>query len=199
MPTSSSKRCSCPLFIGAACALLAGLLLIFNSALAWRISEHLNRWVSSRAALGPLLKKYSIDEPLYRVHRLIGLLIAAGALYSLVILGSSQGETAILVSLGGPGSAPFNSWIAKSLRFTLLAGNFGGLIFGLLLMVRPSALKKFEAWADRKIFGPEAINRLEKMYLPADAFVRVHPRVVGGLVILGSVYVLANLRYVLLG
>ena len=97
------------LFIGAACALLAGLLLIFNSALALRISEHLNRWVSSRAALGPLLKKYSIDEPLYRAHRLSGTLITASALYSLVILGSSQGETAIQVSLSGLGSAHFSS------------------------------------------------------------------------------------------
>ena len=90
--------------------------------------------------------------------------------------------------------------MAESLRITLLVGNLGALIFGLLLIARLSALKKFEVWAERRIFSPEAIKPLEeKMYLPVDAFVRVHPRVVGALVILGSVYVLANLIFIFPG
>jgi len=64
--------------------------------------------------------------------------------------------------------------------------------------VRPSALKTLEAWADYRISERKAIKPLEKMRMSADLFVRAHPRAVGVLVILGSLYVLVNLGYTLL-
>ena len=186
------------LLIGAAFALLAGLLLIFNSEQAFRISERLNRWVSTRAALRPLEEHHSISRPLYRMHRVVGVLICAGALYSLVVLGSTYGETAIMKSLSGLGPARFNSWTAESLRIILLTGNLGALVFGLVFIVRPSALKSLETWADRRISARKSTKPLEEIHLSADRFVRAHPRLAGILVILGSLYVLANLGYALL-
>ena len=186
------------LLIGAAFALLAGLLLIFNSEKAFGISERLNRWISTRAALRPLEEHHSVSRPLYRMHRIVGVLICAGALYSLVVLGSTYGETAIMKSLSGLGPARFNSWIAESLRIILLAGNLGALAFGLVFIVRPSALKSLEVWADRQISARKSTKPLEEIHLPVDRFVRAYPRLVGSLVIVGSLYVLANLGYALL-
>lgn len=186
------------LLIGAAFALLAGLLLIFNSEMAFRISDRLNRWVSTRAAIRLLEKDRSISRPLYRMHRLVGALICAGALYSLIVLGMSAGEAAITKSLSGTGPPQFAAWLSESLRIILVTGNVGALLFGLVFIARPSALKSLEAWADRSFSGRKYAKLLEVMHRPADRFVRAHPRLVGGLVILGSVYVLANLGYALL-
>ena len=55
-----------------------------------------------------------------------------------------------------------------------------------------------ETWADRSFSGRKSTKPLEEMHRPADQFVRAHPRSVGVLVILGSIYVLANLGYALL-
>lgn len=186
------------LLIGSIFALAAGLLLIFRSETAFRIGERLNRWVSTRAALRPLEEHHSISRPLYRMHRLVGTLICAGALYSLVVLGAPYGEMAITKSLSSLGPPRFAAWLSESLRIALLAGNFAALVFGLIFIVRPSALKGLEAWADRRISGRKATKPLEEIHLPADRFTRTHPRLVGALVTLGSVYVMVNLGFVLL-
>ncbi len=186
------------LLVGAIVALAAGLLLVFSSERAFRISDLLNRWVSSRAALRPLEEHHSISRPLYRMHRLVGILICVGALYSLLVLGTSQGESAMLKSLAGLGPPRFSAWISESLLIIVLTGNLGALLFGLVFIVRPSALRGLEAWADRRISGRKATKPLEEIHVHVDRFTRARPRLVGAVVILGSLYVLANLGYALL-
>ena len=186
------------LLVGAVFALIAGLLLVFRSEVAFRVSERMNRWVSTRAAIRPLEEHRSISRPLYRMHRLVGALICAGALYSLVVLGMPSGESAIVKSLSGLGPARFAAWLGESLRWILLAGNVGALLFGIVFIVRPSALKSLEAWADRRISGRKPTKPLEEAHLTADRFVREHPRLTGWVVIAGSLFVLVNLGYALL-
>ena len=186
------------LAIGAAFGLLAGLLLVFDSARAFRIGEKLDRWVSTRAVLRPLEEHHDIARPLYRMHRLFGLLICAGAGYALVVLATPAGGAAIAKSLSALGPARFSAWIAESLHIILLAGNAGAFLFGVVFIWRPSALKGLEAWADRRVSGRKFTKPLEVMHRPADRFARAHPRLVGVLVILGSLYVIVNLGYALL-
>ena len=186
------------LLLGTVFALVAGLLLVFSSETAFRISERMNRWVSTRAAIRPLEEHHSIARPLYRMHRLVGAMICAGALYSLVVLGMPSGESAIVKSLSTIGPARFSAWVSESLRYILLVGNLGALLFGLVFIARPSALKSLEAWADRRISARKSTKPLEISRLTADVFMRAHPRFVGSVVILGSLYVLVNLGYALL-
>ena len=186
------------LALGAVFALAAGLLLVFGSQSAFRISERMNRWVSTRAAIRPLEEHHSISRPLYRMHRIVGAMICAGALYSLLVLGMPSGGAAMTTSLSGIGTPRFSAWLSESLRIVLLAGNFGALLFGLVFIVRPSALKSLEAWADRRVSARKSTKPLEEMHLSADKFARAHPRLVGALVIVGSLYVLSNLGYALL-
>ena len=108
------------LLVGAAFALIAGVMLLLDSGRALRIGDRLNRWVSTRAAIRPLEEHRSISKPLYRMHRLVGVLICAGALYSLLVLGTPHGGAAIINSLAGLGPARFSAWISESLRAILL-------------------------------------------------------------------------------
>ena len=185
------------LLVGAAFALIAGVMLLLDSGRALRIGDRLNRWVSTRAAIRPLEEHRSISKPLYRMHRLVGVLICAGALYSLLVLGTPHGGAAITNSLAGLGPARFSAWISESLRTILLTGNAAALLFGLVFLFRPSALRGLEAWADRRISARKSTKPLEEAHLTVDKFVHAHPRLVGGLVVLGSLYVLINLGFVL--
>ncbi len=186
------------LLIGSVFALLAGLMLLFDSQKAFRIGDWLDRWVSTRLAMRPLMKQYSISRPLYRMHRVVGTLFCVGALYSLVVLGMPSGEATIAKSLRGIGTPLVSAWLSDSLRIFLLVGNAAVLLVGLVFTVRPSALKSLEAWTDRSISTRKATKPLEELHRPADRFARAHPRLVGVLTILGSLYVLANLGYTLL-
>src|SRR5258706_11575708 len=144
----------------------------------------MNRWVSTRAALRPLEEQRSISRPLYRMHRLVGALICAGALYALIVLGTPYGEMAITKTLSGIGPQRFASFVSESLRIVLLVGNFAALVFGLVFIVRPSALKGVEAWADRQISGRRATKPLEEVRLSTDRFAREHPTLVGTVVVI---------------
>lgn len=186
------------LLAGSAFALIVGLMLLFDSRRAFRLGEWLDRWVSTRAAMRPLEKQHSISRPLYRRHRVFGLLICAGALYALALLGTPEGGAAMTKSLSGLGPLRFASWISESLRIILLTGNAAALLFGLVFIVRPSSLRSLEAWADRSISGRKATKPLEEMRRPADQFARSHPRLVGAIVVVGSLYVLVNLGYAML-
>jgi drug/metabolite transporter (DMT)-like permease len=181
------------LLVGAAFGLVVGFMLVLDSARAFRIGDRLNRWVSTRAAVRPLEEHHSIARPLYRMHRLVGMLICAGALYALAVLGTPAGKDAVVKSLSTLGPPQFAAWIAESLRVLLLVGNAAAFVFGVLFIVRPSSLKRLEAWADRRVSGRKASKPLEVMRDPTDRFVREHPRMVGGLVIAGSLYVLLQL------
>lgn len=185
------------LLLGSIFALAAGLLLLLDSARAFRIGERMNRWVSTRMALRPLEEQRSISRPLYRMHRLVGTLICAGALYALIVLGTPYGEAAIVKTLSGIGPQRFASWVSESLRIVLLIGNVGALLFGLVFVVRPSALKGLEAWADRRVSGRKATKPLEEVRLSPDHFARTHPRITGAVITLGSLYVMVNLGFVL--
>jgi len=187
------------LLVGAIFALAAGLLLIFRSGLAFRMAETMNRWVSTRSAMRALEEHHSIARPLYRMHRLVGVLLCVGALYSLLVLGSAPGEMALIRMLGSFAPRRFASFAAESLWIVLLVGNVCALLFGLVFTVRPSALKGLEAWADRRISGRKASKPLEQVHLTTDEFVRAHPRLVGVLVSAGSLYVMVNLGVALLG
>jgi hypothetical protein len=185
------------LLVGSVFALAAGLLLLFDSDRAFRISERMNRWVSTRSLLRPLEEQRSIARPLYRMHRLVGALICAGALYALIVLATPYGGLAITKSLSGLGPKPLVSWLSESLRIALVLGNVGALIFGIVFIVRPSALKGFEAWADRRISARQAAKPIEQVRLGTDTFARQHPRLLGSIVTLGSLYVMMNLAFVL--
>lgn len=186
------------LLLGSAFALVAGLMLLFDSQRAFRIGKRLDRWVSTRKAIRPLEEYHSISRPLYRMHRMVGMLICAGALYALVVLATPEGGAAVTKSLSGLGPVRFASWISDSLRIILLTGNAAALLFGLVFIVRPSSLRSLEAWADRRISPREPTKTLEQMHLAPDQFARMHPRLIGGLVTAGSLYVLLNLGYALL-
>jgi hypothetical protein len=186
------------LLVGAAFALVMGLLLVFDSARAFRMGAFLNRWVSTRSALRDLEEPRSIAKPLYRMHRLVGLLICAGALYALAVIGAPQGGVAIAKTLSGLGPPRVSGYVAESVRAILLVGNFLAFVFGLVFIVRPSALKRLEAWADRRISARKSTKPLEELRLTTDAFTQAHPRLVGSVVVAGSLFVLVNLGFALL-
>jgi hypothetical protein len=181
------------LLIGASLGVVAGLVLLLDRERAFRISAWMNRWVSTRAALRPLEAEHSIKRPLYRRHRLFGILICAGAAYSIMVLGSARGAASVSRTLLLFGPQRITDWIAESLTLFLLIGNAAALVFGVFFFVRPSLLKGLETWADRQISTRQTSRPLEIQRFPLDNLVRSHPRSAGVLILAGSTFVLASI------
>lgn len=84
-----------------------------------------------------------IERFIYRHHRLCGSAIVAGALVLLALLGAGQARLLSTVWLGGYGGRA-----AMLLVWALAAAV---LVIGIIVLVRPSALKGIEALANRWI------------------------------------------------
>ena len=95
-----------------------------------------------------------LDEPrdvkraVYRVHRLAGILLFAGALFALDRLWSTY-KSVLAHVVHSWGNPDLQVILVESLWLFLLLGNAVALAASLVVVFRPSLLKGVERWADR--------------------------------------------------
>jgi hypothetical protein len=181
--------------IGGALGLVAGLLLIFNSSLFFRIAERMNVWISTRKAMRTLDKPITIERAVYRAHRLVGALILGGALFTLyVVLFRFKGPELVL-AMAQFFRVIIAGWVAESLRIFLIVANAAAAAFAIVMLVRPSALKHLEAWANRRYSGHKTLRAWEHRRPAVDNVVQANPRLTGLLLALAGAFVFLVLGY----
>jgi len=185
------------LFAGAALGLVIGILLLVDSARVIQWNNILNRWYSTRLAMRALEQPLDVKRVVYRWHRVLGMLVFAGALFTLDVLVFSYKSGALVRTFRDLGNPAILSVVFETLRVLLIVGNLAALAAAAVLCFRPSLLKGLEGWADRRYSGRESTKRLEIMRYQPDDFVRARPKVVGALVTIGSLYVLVSLGLLL--
>jgi hypothetical protein len=187
------------LLAGAVLGVVIGALLVFDSARVMRWNDALNRWFSSRNTVEVLDHTVEIKRAVYRWHRLVGLLLFGGAFFTLDALAFGFTTTALVRTLRGTGSSELMALVFEAVRIFLIIGNVFALLAAVVLVFRPSMLKGLENWADRNYSysGRESAEKLNVMRYQPDDFVRTRPKVVGTVVLLGSIYALAGLSLLL--
>ena len=186
------------LLAGAVLGLVVGVTLLLDSARVFRWNQTLNRWYSTRQGLRPLEQPIDVKRVIYRWHRVAGVLVFAGALFTLDVLAFSYQTGALVRAFAPVGNQALLSIFFETLRIILIVGNVAGLLAGLILCFRPSLLKGLESVADQYYSARAATRPLEVMRYQPDDFVRARPKFVGTFVTIGSLYVLVALGLLLL-
>ena len=101
-----------------------------------------------RAFLQRLDQPRDVKRAVYRVHRLAGLLLFAGALFALEELWFTYQRVLARV-IHSWGKAGLQGMFVETLWLFLLVGNAVALPASLVIVFRPSLLKGVERWADR--------------------------------------------------
>jgi hypothetical protein len=182
---------------GAVLGLVVGIVLLFDSARVMRWNALLNRWYSTRQAMRSLERPIDIKRPFYRWHRLVGVVLFAASLFTLDVLVFGFHTSALVRALRGTGDPAALALILDIIRVCLIAGNVAALLAATALVFRPSLLKGLEGWGDRSYSGRASTKVLDVMRYQPDDFVRSRPRLIGGLLTLGSAYVLITLGFVI--
>lgn len=182
---------------GALLGLVIGVMLLVNSERVLRWNAALNRWYSTRQAFRKLDEPIDVKRFVYRWHRVVGVLVFAGAVFTLDVLAFSYQTGALVRAFRGLGNPALLSVAFEAVRIVLIVGNVAGLLAAIVLCFRPSLLKGIEAVGDRQYSGRESLKSLEAMHYQPDEFVRSRPKVVGALFTLGSLYTLFALGLVL--
>jgi hypothetical protein len=181
------------LIAGAALGLVIGILLLIDSERVLRWNAYMNRWISTRDAFSVLDQPRDVKRLVYRWHRAVGLLVIAGALYSLDTLTFGFGTEPLVRAFRDLASPTTLRLTVDSLRLLLIVGNVAAILAGVFLCFRPSLLKGVEGWADRQYGTPLANPNLDAPRYQPDEFVRAHPRLSGVLTTGGSLFVLISL------
>jgi hypothetical protein len=175
---------------GAALGVLIGFALIVDSARMFRISETLDRWISTKEALQPLDTSYAVERSVYRHHRIAGSLIVVAALYVLSFFVLNFHSERLVTALRRLLDPRMGYWLVESARYFFILVNLAAVVIGVLMLVRPSRLKSIESWANRYYSDSKATQLLEAPHWGADRFTRRRPRLVGVLLIAGGGFVL---------
>lgn len=183
---------------GAALGLVIGVTLLVDSERVMRWNTALNRWYSTRQALRPLEQPIDVKRFIYRWHRVVGVIVFAGALFTLDVLAFNYQTGALVRAFAGSGNPAILSIVFEALRIALIVGNVAGLLAAIVLCFRPSLLKGLEAAADQQYSARAATKPLEVMHYQPDDLVRARPKVLGTLFTVGSLYVLFVLGLLLL-
>lgn len=181
---------------GAALGLLIGILLVVDSARVVRWNDRLNAWYSPPKALRTLDGSVEIKRVVYRWHRVMGILLLAGAVFTLDALVFGFTSAALVRTFRDLGNQAALGVVFEAARIFLIVGNVAALVAAAVLIFRPSLLKGVEAWADRS-YSTERTEALDAMRYQPDEFVRSRPKLVGALITLGSLYVLLSLSLLL--
>ncbi len=134
---------------GAAGALgvAAGVALLIVAGRTPRERTWLRRWLLEIDLLALLDRRRSIERPLYRHHYAFGAAVIVGAVASLATLWELHNDPLVtgvlpgVLGAWGAGAAILVSWALAAFALGI----------GVLLLVRPSALKGFETAANRWI------------------------------------------------
>ena len=179
------------LLAGAALAVLLGVLLLIDSPRVLRWNASLSRWVSTREAMRPLDEPRDIKRFVYRNHRILGVMVIAGALYTLDVLTFGFHTGALARIFRGLANQSLLGMLLDTLRFFLIFANLLAVLAGLALAFRPSLLKGVEAWADRS-YSARSDPRMDEMRFLPDRWVGAHPKIAGALIAAGGGFVLLS-------
>ena len=180
------------LVLGAALGVVVGLVLIFDSPRALRWNARLSRWISTREAMARFDAPRDVKRFVYRGHRVVGVLVVAGALYSLDGLTFGFSTEALVRAFRDLGNQGVLGMAFDGARLFFLVGNLLALVAGMVLCLRPAALQRIEAWADRS-YAPRGGSRLDEMRFQPDQWVARHPRLAGVFALAGGGFILLKL------
>ena len=179
---------------GCVIGVIAGAGMLINPDGVLRLNQYFNKWFSTEKATDILDRQHRIERVLYRHHRLTGVLVMVGSVYTLYILNFSFNPKLTAALLDDGKNNYLVEWILESAVLAFNLGCAAALVVGAILLVRPSLLKSFEALLNHWVNTEKSLQTIDTMRYRLDHFIASHIRIAGILVILGSIYVINALR-----
>jgi hypothetical protein len=183
------------LMVGSLAGMVVGALLLLRPQSLQRVSQKLNRWISTRHLDHALERSINLDPWFYRYRRTCGTLTLLGACYILYFFTVGIDRVNTLSGLVSHYKLPA-SFVAALLDALVMSALLGALLaafVGLFLLLRPSMLRDFEQTANQWVSVRRAMKPMETAREGVDEFVFQRGRQIGMLLVLGSLYTLVML------
>ncbi|HMJ49520.1 MAG TPA: hypothetical protein VK440_02995 [Burkholderiales bacterium] len=182
--------------LGCIFSLILGIWMLVLPGSVLRFNQKMAKWYGTEKLATAMDKPHNIEPVLYRYHRAVGTVVLVGGIYVLYVMLFVVGRRAA-GDMGPALNQQVTAWLLNALGVTLALASLLALIMGFFLVVRPSAFKRFEQWANRWYATEKSLKVMEEMHLRPDESILRNYRIVAALIIAGSIYVILSLWLVL--
>ena len=177
------------IIIGTFIALILGLALIFAPTTTLKFNEKINTRFSMRKATKKIEKAIKSEPFFYKHSKISGATLALGSLFVLYTLTTFNAYT-LIPHLPKCISHITWEWIIESAQIFFYVTCIFTLIFGLIVFIRPSLVKKFEGIANHWISTRQSFSKMSTDINTTNRLVNTYPRAFGGFITLFSLIVL---------
>ena len=182
---------------GAFVGLAVGIWLLISPQSMHRLGRSVNQWRSTSGLSETLDRPRFKDHIFYRYHFLFGAAITVGALYCLYYVLFQYDQRSLLAALNGSLDSAVLAWLLDALWILVTVGNVFIVAVGIIVFLRPSLLKRVEAWSNHWVSTQRVEQVLDDPHGQPDNVLARHPRMVGVFIVVGSLYVIVNLTRIL--
>lgn len=193
------------LIIGSAMAVAVGLLLLLAPSRLATITAITDRWISSRQIIRPMESMIDSDQYSLKHPRIFGSIISLAAV--IILIKVSLLLAKVSVAHGGQLlAAIFNArntqspmWevLWSSMMTIIVLGAVLALLVGLAALFKKSWLMQVSARANDWVSGRKPTKPLDIMRFGFDDYVRAHPKLWGGIIVVSGLFVVVSLIWFL--
>ena len=169
-----------------------GLSFMLVPEKIFKATGKLNRWISTESFFNKINKPIYKEPFFYRHSKVMGLSIFVISLLCLYTLVLYSGVESIVSFLVKAAESSFQEWLFVVLYYLLIAAIVLTTIFGLIMYIRPSALKSFEKWGNRWIETEESLKVMDKTTHLPDRILPGNPRIFGFVVVMAAIYIICS-------
>ena len=175
--------------IGSFIALVLGLGLIFSPVTTLKLNEKINTRISMRQKTRVIETPIKTEPYFYRHSKISGLILILGSSFVLYTL-ITFNEQALIPYLPKTISTPGWSWLLQAGHIFFLVTCTFILLFGLVVFIRPSEIKRFEQAANHWVSTRQHFASMSKDINFTNKLVNTYPRPFGIFITVFSIIVL---------
>ncbi len=172
---------------------IIGLLFILIPQQLDRFASRTNTWISTNKFFDNLDRSRDQDEFFYGHNKIVGALIVLCSIYILNLILVSPGYELMARTLELMAESEFTNWLYPQLLILLVIATFIALFVGVIIFIRPSALRAFDAWVNRWVDTQDKLEVFDATHSIAEEKVKNNLRIYGIIVFLGGCYITATI------
>lgn len=183
------------LLLGSVAGLIAGAALLLRPDWLRYAGNFVNRWVSTRKWTRWFVHAIALDAWFYRYNKFCGAILLAGSIYMVYFFTVVFDKTGALNGVFKSNAIPLvlMGGLVDAMVLIALTGAVFVAMISLFLILRPSMLRELEIRVNQKTSLRKALKPLEQQHSSLDQYVFRHQRLVGILIMAGSIYTLVVL------
>ena len=166
-----------------------GLSFFFIPRKMFLIANKVNKWISTDNFFHSINKPIYKERFFYRNHRIVGTLVIVISVLCLYFLTFYVGVETVTDNILRLSDSNFSKWLNVILYYILLFLISLVIIFGFILVIRPSLLKTFEKWCNHWVDTESSLNLLNSRNDLPDKYLPGNPRLFGLLILFSAVYI----------